>query len=75
MSPLIASTAVGRRVLVLRESTWPTYGCEEHGGLGWEAIVKSVVRGNAKVHFLYATDSQGRPYADENLQFEVLRPL
>ena len=75
LSPLRPDNATGRRVLVLRAATWPSYDCDEHGGLGWEATVQCVARGSARVHFLYAATTRGLPYADENLTFEVLRPL
>lgn len=75
LSPLRLDNATGRRVLVLRAATWPSYDCDEHGGLGWEATIQSVARGSARVHFLYAATTRGLPYADENLTFKVLRPL
>ena len=75
LSPLSLQNAPGRRVLVLRAATWPAYECDEHGGAGWEAVIKCVVRGNARVHFLHATTPRGLPYADEDLQLHVLQPL
>lgn len=73
-SPLSPSNAEGRWVLVPR-AAWPEYPCDERAGAGWEAIVGRVVRGVARVHFLYAATPRGVPYADVDLRLDVLTPL
>ena len=60
--------------MVVKEA-WPSYSCDENEGLGWTAVVKAITPGYAKIHFLYATDPRGLPYADADLTLDVLRPL
>ena len=74
LSPLTPANALGRLVLVARE-TWPSYDCDENDGLGWSAIVKSANSTYAKLGFLHATTDRGLPYADAELTFDVLKPL
>ena len=75
LRPLEPTNAKGRRVLVPR-STWPEYTCTEQGGSGWAASVKSCnAKGVAKVQFESAVDDEGRPYPDEYLTLDSLRPL
>ena len=73
-SPLNATNAEGRWVLVPR-AAWPDYPCAERSGAGWEAVVGKVVRGVARVHFLYAMTPRGVPYADVDLALSALSPL
>ena len=73
-SPLTAANAEGRWVLVPR-AAWPEYPCAERAGTGWEAVVGKVIRGVARVHFLYATTPRGIPYADVDLALSALSPL
>ena len=54
---------------------WPTYGCDEREGAGWEAVVQSVTRCTAVVHFVHAQTADGTPYADERLPLGVLQSL
>ena len=74
LSPLVAQTCTGRRVLV-PATIYPTYTCMENGGLGWTALIASCVRGACGVRFLEARDPRGIPYADVQLQLAVLQPL
>ena len=65
---------VGRRVLVPR-GLWPAYACAEHGGAGWEAVVRSASHTTAVVRFCCARTARGVPYADERLPLSSLQPL
>jgi len=74
-SPLTRNNAKGRLVLVPRR-LWSSYPCSEHGGLGWEAVIRSTtLRGSARITFLTAATPTGIRYADVDLQLEVLTPL
>ena len=64
-------------VAVVPASIYPTYACTENGGTGWLARVVSC-RGDgasavARLCFLNARTSTGRPYEDVYLQPRVLR--
>ena len=72
--PLTNKNAIGRLVLVPKD-LWPDYACDEHGGLGWEAMVIRADRDWAKVNFLHAKDECGREHRDVYLQLSALRPL
>ena len=82
LEPLTLANAPGRDVLVPR-SIWPEDPCDEHGGEGWEAIVKSTCRGDngankvdsARVDFRFARHADGRRYMSELLELAKLRPL
>ena len=73
-SPLTADVAVGRTVLVPR-SVYPTYGCTEHGGRGWEAVIRSASSKTAVVRYAHAATSRGRRYADMRLPLRLLELL
>ena len=73
-SPLTTANAQGRWVLVPR-AAWPEYPCTERNGAGWEAVIGKVVRGVARVHFLYNMTPRGIPYADVDLALSALSPL
>ena len=75
LSPLVASSAVGRQVLV-PAALWPTYACNELAGRGWVArVLRCNNLGVAKVRFLRATTARGLPYADADLQLTALEPI
>ena len=75
LSPLAASTCVGRRVLV-PHSTYPSYVCDEQGGRGWSAIILSCTRaGVATLRYTDAATARGVPYEDVSLQLAALTPL
>ena len=74
LSPLTPANIVGRRVLVVAE-LWPDYVCAENGGAGWSCLVVHAGKGWADVRFLEARDGDGKPYKDERLTLDVLRPL
>ena len=63
---------VGDSVFVPREC-WPTYPCDELAGKGWAATVRSKTRYTAVVSFDYNCAPDGTPYADERLDWMVLK--
>ena len=71
---LTASNAKGRRVLIVSQ-LYPQETCDEHGGVGWEAVVQSATSLTAVVRFTSARSPDGRPYEDERLPLQQLRPL
>ena len=73
-SALSGPSDVGRRVLVPR-GLWPAYTCTEHGGAGWEAVVRSASHTTAVVRFCHARTARGLSYADERLPLSSLQPL
>ena len=75
LAPLTRANAVGRLVMVPR-AVWPSYSCNEQGGLGWEAVVRSCTRqGYARLKFIQATTASGVRYADVDLYLSALVPL
>ena len=70
--PAPPAVEVGATVLV-PSWLWPDYACAEHGGRGWEALVRAVTRCTATVRFAHA--HSGVCYADERLPLHVLQPL
>ena len=64
--PLTLANAHGRHVLCPADM-WPSWACAEHGGRGWEAVVKNVrVRPKAPgpelyVQFVSRTRGAGKP--------------
>ena len=73
--PRAGPSLQGRRMLV-PHLIWPDYACTENGGAGWAATIMSVCSGGVvRVQFESATDEEGRPYPDEHLKLEDLRPL
>ena len=64
--PLTLANAHGRHVLCPADM-WPSWACAEHGGSGWEAVVKNVrVRPKAPgpelyVQFVSRTRGAGKP--------------
>ena len=69
-----APKVVGERFLV-PASTWPDYECREHGGAGWEVQVKERKGKFAKCRWVNAKDEQGKPWADERIEYKLLRRL
>ena len=74
LRPIDAANAVGRHVLVPAE-IYPTYRCSEQQGRGWECIVMTASSLTAKVRFVSARTSDGRPYVDERLPLALLQPM
>ena len=72
--PLTQPPRAGQRVLVPHE-LWPTFACQEHGGVGWAAVVLSATKYTALVRFEHATTADGRPYEPIRLCWEVLQQL
>jgi len=64
---------VGQNVLV-PQSVWPDYECNEHEGKGWEATIVSIKKKWAKIKFP-GVDARGRVLAEEELLLSLLRPL
>ena len=62
----------GDSVFVPKEC-WPAYPCNEFAGQGWAATVQSKTRYTAIVSFDYARTSRGAPYADERLDWMILK--
>ena len=52
---------------------WPTYECLEYAGEGWSATVKTRTRYTVVVSFDHAKTAQGASYADERLDWRVLK--
>ena len=73
-SPLVASTCVGRRVLIPRAS-WPHEACTEHDGQGWAARIIKYSQGVVHLRFLNATTARGIPYQDVVLRADAVQPL
>ena len=72
LKALDAVPRVGDSVFVPREC-WPSYPCNEFAGEGWAATVQSKTKYTATVSFDYAHTSRGAPYADERLDWMVLK--
>ena len=72
--PLTDENAVGRDVLVPAR-VWPTYECDEQGGLGWTARIVSVSGGVAVIEFNTHTTARGKKYMPIRLQLSVLQPI
>ena len=72
--PITAANATGRAVLVA-SALWPQYACKEFGGAGWAATVLRCSKHTAIVRFTVATTRDGRPYEDERVPLDQLRPL
>ena len=69
---LDSAPQVGDSVFVPREC-WPSYPCNEFAGEGWAATVQSKTRYTATVSFDYAQTSRGAAYADERLDWMILK--
>ena len=63
---------VGDSVFVPREC-WPSYPCNEFAGEGWAATVRSKTRYTATVSFDHDQTARGLPYAEERLDWMVLK--
>ena len=72
LKALDSAPRVGDSVFVPREC-WPSYPCNEFAGEGWAATVQSKTRYTATVSFDYNHTSRGAPYADERLDWMVLK--
>ena len=72
--PLTDENAIGRDVLVPAR-VWPTYECDEQGGLGWTARIVSVSGGVAVIKFNTHTTARGNKYVPIRLQLSVLQPI
>ena len=72
--PITAENATGRPVLVA-SALWPQYACKEFGGAGWAATVLRCSKHTAIVRFTIASTRDGRPYEDERVPLDRLRPL
>ena len=73
LSPL-TDGCLGRRVLV-PNSVWPSYTCDENNGRGWVARVINFRARVATIKFLHAANARGMPYPDEQLLLSVLEPI
>ena len=73
LSPL-TDGCLGRRVLV-PNSVWPSYPCDENNGRGWVARVINFRAGVATIKFLHAANARGMPYPDEQLLLSALEPI
>ena len=62
---------VGDSVIV-PATLWPNYVCQELGGAGWAARIRSVTKYTALVSFTYARTRDGRPYQDERVDWSKL---
>ena len=72
LKTLDSAPQVGDSAFVPREC-WPSYPCNEFAGEGWAATVQSKTRYTATVSFGYAQTSRGVAYADERLDWMILK--
>ena len=56
-------------------SLWPEDECREHGGAGWEVKVTERKGKYVRCKWIKAKDGEGRPWADERIEYKLLKRL
>ena len=67
-----AAKVIGER-FVVPAGVWPDHECSEHDGAGWEVIVKERKGKYATCKWVNAKDERGKPWANEKIEYKMLR--
>ena len=73
--PQLASSLQLGAVVILPSSWWPGYKCKENGGRGWSAVILSISNSTAKIEFVAARTTDGRPYAPMRVPINALKAI